>query len=104
MAGPPEAEARMATVVAGPAATFNFVGRFDGGSAGTALLSDVPLEERRPKRPVPRRDPQLRISGAVIGQPARLGLSWEYGRDFYRRETIEWVAERCLEELRGLLG
>jgi amino acid adenylation domain-containing protein/non-ribosomal peptide synthase protein (TIGR01720 family) len=104
MTGDPDIEARMATVVAGPAATFNFVGRFDGEPEGTALLVDVRLGERRPKRPVPRRDPQLRISGAVIGQPARLGLSWEYGRDFYRRETIEWVAERCLVELRGLLG
>jgi amino acid adenylation domain-containing protein/non-ribosomal peptide synthase protein (TIGR01720 family) len=104
MTGDPDIEARMATVVAGPAATFNFVGRFDGEPEGSALLVDVRLEERRPKRPVPRRDPQLRISGAVVGQPARLGLSWEYGRDFYRRETIEWVAARCLEELRGLLG
>jgi amino acid adenylation domain-containing protein/non-ribosomal peptide synthase protein (TIGR01720 family) len=104
MTGDPDVEARMATVVAGPAATFNFVGRFDGEPEGTALLVDVPFQEKRPKRPVPRRDPQLRISGAVVGQPARLGLSWEYGRDFYRRETIEWVAARCLAELRGLLG
>ena len=40
----------------------------------------------------------------VAGSPARLVLTWQYGRDFYRRETIERLAESCREELRGLIG
>jgi hypothetical protein len=40
----------------------------------------------------------------VAGSPARLQLGWQYGKDFYRPETIERLAGYCLEELRRLIG
>jgi amino acid adenylation domain-containing protein/non-ribosomal peptide synthase protein (TIGR01720 family) len=106
LSGDPEVAASMATVVASPAATFNFLGRFDGPPAAPGLLVEVPLTLDSGPR-LPRRDPQLRITAGIAGiagAPARLLFDWEYGRDFYRRETIERLAESCVEELRGLLG
>jgi non-ribosomal peptide synthase protein (TIGR01720 family) len=102
MTGDPEVESRMASVVEAPAATFNFVGRFEGEPAGAGLLRDLPLEGT-PVKLVSRRDPQLRI-GAFVARGPRLSLTWQYGRDFYRRETIERLAEICLDELRTLTG
>ena len=102
MTGAPEIEARMATVVSAPVATFNFVGRYEGESGEAGLLRDVPLPGA-PVKLVPRRDPQLRI-GAFVARGPRLTFSWQYGRDFYRRETIERLAEICLDELRTLTG
>jgi amino acid adenylation domain-containing protein/non-ribosomal peptide synthase protein (TIGR01720 family) len=102
MTGDPEIEARMATVVAAPAATFNFVGRYEGESGEPGLLRDLPLGSA-PVKLVPRRDPQLRI-GAFVSRGPRLAFTWQYGRDFYHRETIERLAKICLEELRTLTG
>jgi hypothetical protein len=96
----------METVVAGPAATFNFIGRFDGAPAAAGVLAEAPLGVRAGAR-VPRRDPQLRVSAAVAPGAdglARLRLGWQYGRDFYRPETIERLAGYCLEELRRSIG
>jgi amino acid adenylation domain-containing protein/non-ribosomal peptide synthase protein (TIGR01720 family) len=101
MSGDPGIAEQMAAVAAAPAATFNFLGRFEGHERG--LLGDLPLDVAG-GRPLPRRDPQLRITAGVAGSPARLRIDWEYGRDFYRRETIERLAESCLEELRTLIG
>ncbi len=103
MTGDPEIEARMATVVAAPAATFNFIGRFEGEEREDAgLLRELPLG-LGPGKAVPRRDPQLRIASGIVPGP-RLVLTWHYGTDFYRPETIERLAAICLEELRKLVG
>jgi non-ribosomal peptide synthase protein (TIGR01720 family) len=102
MSGDPEIEARMATVVAAPAATFNFIGRFEGEAEEPGLLRELPLQLGLAKA-VPRRDPQLRIAAFVARGP-RLSLTWQYGTDFYRRETIERLAGSCLDELRKLTG
>jgi amino acid adenylation domain-containing protein/non-ribosomal peptide synthase protein (TIGR01720 family) len=102
MTGDPGIAGRMAAVAATPAATFNFLGRF-GGSEEPGLLADIPLDTGN-GNPVPRRDPQLRITAVVGDNPDRLRLTWDYGRDFYHRETIEKLAESCLEELRKLIA
>jgi amino acid adenylation domain-containing protein/non-ribosomal peptide synthase protein (TIGR01720 family) len=102
MTGDPGIAGRMAAVAATPAATFNFLGRFGGDRAAPGLLADIPLDAGS-ANPIPRRDPQLRITAVLGGNPARLMLSWDYGGDFYRRETIERLAESCLEELRKLI-
>ena len=104
MSGDPEIEARMATVVAAPAATLNFVGRVEGGTAAApGLLVEVPFGRESGSR-IPRRDPQLRVNSWITGSPPRLAVGWEYGRDFYRRETIERLARVCAEELRGMIA
>ena len=106
LSGDPEIAARMETVVAGPAATFNFLGRFDGAPATAGVLAEVPLRLDDGGH-IPRRDPQLRITAGVAAaadSTARLRLGWQYGKDFYRPETIERLAGYCLEELRRLAG
>jgi non-ribosomal peptide synthase protein (TIGR01720 family) len=110
LSGDPGIEASMATVVASPAATFNFLGRFEGEAPSPGLLVELPLALDGPR--LPRRDPQLRITAGIAGiagvagvggGPPRLFFDWQYGRDFYRPETIERLAESCLEELRRLM-
>jgi amino acid adenylation domain-containing protein/non-ribosomal peptide synthase protein (TIGR01720 family) len=102
MTGDPAIAEQMAAVAATPAATLNFIGRFEDDGAKPALLADLPLEVGT-SLALPRRDAQLRISAVLRGTPVRLDLGWGYGRDFYRPETIERLAESCLEELRRLL-
>ena len=104
MTSDPEIALRMEDVVASPAATFNFLGRFDqAGRSGPLLFAPIPLP-LEPRPPIPRRTPQLRVSAQVQGAPPVLQIIWDYGTDFYRRETIGRLAAACLEELRLLLG
>jgi len=100
LTGDPEIEGRMREAMASPAATFNFLGRFDGARAAEPpILAAVPWPVGAGEAPR-RRDPQLRVTAWVVGEPSELRLTFEYGRDFYRIETIERLAQGTMAALR----
>jgi len=102
LSGDPEVEARMAALVASPAATFNFLGRFDVLKAEDVLFTRLPLSLDG-GGDLPRKGAALRIAATVAGDPPRLGISWGYNEDFWRRETITRLAKLFEREIQRLV-
>jgi amino acid adenylation domain-containing protein/non-ribosomal peptide synthase protein (TIGR01720 family) len=83
-----------------PAVIFNYLGQFDQGLApglrvrftGGPRGEDVAEKNHRPH--------PLSVAGSIVG--GRLVLHWRYDGGMHRRETVERLAGRYLEELRGL--
>ncbi|HEX2095189.1 MAG TPA: amino acid adenylation domain-containing protein, partial [Longimicrobiaceae bacterium] len=81
---------------------FEYLGRLD------ASVPEGALFRLAPESPGPRtgaggeRSHRLVVSGSVLDGVLQIRL--EYGEEVHRRETAEFLAQRYLSELRGLIG
>jgi amino acid adenylation domain-containing protein/non-ribosomal peptide synthase protein (TIGR01720 family) len=85
-----------------PEISFNYLGQFDQALQMTeriALAKESSGAERSPKA---KRPNLLSINGGVIN--GCLKLDWAYSAAIHRSETIEFVANAYLEELRAVLA
>ncbi|HET7232712.1 MAG TPA: amino acid adenylation domain-containing protein [Longimicrobium sp.] len=99
----PDAEVRGALAEqAEPEILFNYLGQFGEGAAVESRFrpADGP---RGPESASDKRRPfVVEINGGITGGSLR--LAWTYGEGTHRRETIERVAGRYLDALRGLIA
>jgi non-ribosomal peptide synthase protein (TIGR01720 family) len=96
----PEVRRRLAEL---PAAEvlFNYLGQFDQVLPESSPLQLAPEPMGPACSPRGRRLHRLEVNGLISG--GRLQVSWTYGDDVFRRETVEDLAARFLAELRGLI-
>jgi non-ribosomal peptide synthase protein (TIGR01720 family) len=83
-----------------PDVTLNYAGRRDELSSSPSVF--IPGQQVQPKtshRPTTGNS-RLQITASTLS--GRMYLRFYYHENVYRRETIEWVAERVLESLRAL--
>ena len=83
---------------------FNYLGQFDGGggAATQTLFAGAPAPLGDLHAPVQLRGHVLDVTGAVAS--GRLSVNWTYSANLHRADTIEGVAARFLECLRGLIA
>jgi amino acid adenylation domain-containing protein/non-ribosomal peptide synthase protein (TIGR01720 family) len=79
---------------------FEYLGRFDGGGEGEGMFRRAGESAGAPVSPSSPRSHLLEASAAVVD--GRLELSWSYGEQVHRRETVQALLERCAAELRAL--
>jgi amino acid adenylation domain-containing protein/non-ribosomal peptide synthase protein (TIGR01720 family) len=91
LASLPEAELR-----------FEYLGQFDQSLSRESLFARARESAGALVSPRSPRTHRLAVSGGVLG--GRLQMAWGYARTEYRRETVEALAERFAEELRGLIA
>ncbi|HEV2735730.1 MAG TPA: amino acid adenylation domain-containing protein, partial [Longimicrobiaceae bacterium] len=85
-----------------PELVFNYLGQFDQGLAPGLDVRFAAGPKGLDVAEVNHRVYALAVSGNVIA--GRLALSWRYGEGAHRAETIERVANACLEALRSLIA
>jgi non-ribosomal peptide synthase protein (TIGR01720 family) len=85
-----------------PELVFNYLGQFDQDLAPGMDIRFAGGPKGLDIAEVNHRVYTLGVSGNVIA--GRLALSWRYGEGVHRPETIERVANACLEALRSLIA
>ena len=85
-----------------PQVTFNYLGQFDQVLAADSLLLPATEPCGPVRSPGDRRDAPIEVGGAVLR--GRLRLTWTYGGERYRDETIREVADAFLRRLRALIA
>ncbi|HOR01337.1 MAG TPA: condensation domain-containing protein, partial [Anaerolineae bacterium] len=84
-----------------PELSFNYLGQWQEGLQGGAFAAAA--EARGPERhPEGWRTHLIEVDGSVAG--GCLQLQWTYSKHLHRRATIEGLAQRYLEALRGLIA
>ncbi len=100
--GPEGARAELAAHPS-PEVGFNYLGQVDGSFAAAGGLFELGGESAgEQQNPAGERPHVLEVGAVVAG--GRLQVSWKYGRELYRRETVERLAEGFTRELRELVG
>jgi amino acid adenylation domain-containing protein/non-ribosomal peptide synthase protein (TIGR01720 family) len=82
--------------------SFNYLGQFDNVLPAESPLALTSESVGPTQDPRGRRSHRIGINAFVSG--GRLQVSWAYGEQLYRRETLESLAGGFLEALRALLG
>ncbi|MDZ7307314.1 MAG: amino acid adenylation domain-containing protein [candidate division KSB1 bacterium] len=85
-----------------PEISFNYLGQIDQALPATDALAAA-VESRGPERdPNGRRSHLLEVTGIVRG--GQLHVAWTYSRACHRADTIAWLSQVYLEELRALIA
>ncbi|HEX8320473.1 non-ribosomal peptide synthetase/type I polyketide synthase [Longimicrobium sp.] len=99
----PDAELRARLAgQADPEVVFNYLGQFDSAPMAGARLAFAGGARGREWSPLNRRRCLLEVNGQVLGGCLR--LEWTYSEGTHRRETVERLAEACLEALRATVA
>jgi amino acid adenylation domain-containing protein/non-ribosomal peptide synthase protein (TIGR01720 family) len=85
-----------------PEVHFEYLGQFDQALSGDSLLRMAPESAGPDVDPRGRRQQLLVVSGGVLD--GRLRMAFGYGEGVHRRETVEALAGRFLDELRRLVA
>ncbi|HEV2150064.1 MAG TPA: amino acid adenylation domain-containing protein [Longimicrobiaceae bacterium] len=85
-----------------PEISFNYLGQFDQGLAPAARLRSAVGLRGGEWAPENRRAHALEVNGSISGGCLR--VRWTYGEGAHRPETIERLAGRYLDALRGLIA
>ncbi len=85
-----------------PAVLFNYLGRADPGQGGAGLLRPVELAVGAQRHPDNPRSHLLEIN--AVARHGGLQMDWIYDARLHRQETIEAVAEYCLDGLKDLIA
>jgi amino acid adenylation domain-containing protein/non-ribosomal peptide synthase protein (TIGR01720 family) len=88
--------------IPGAQLNFNYLGQFDQVADSDAVISGA-AESCGPaqslKNPLPT---LITVNSTVHGR--RLEMVWTYSEVVHRRETLEWLAERYMDELREIIA
>ncbi|HEU4451768.1 MAG TPA: amino acid adenylation domain-containing protein, partial [Longimicrobium sp.] len=85
-----------------PAVSFNYLGQVDGSFGDASLFSLAP-EPAGPAHAAGNARAHL-IDVTAVVEGGRLRVRWTYARTRHRRDTIETLAARYLDELRAILA
>ncbi|HZO71114.1 MAG TPA: amino acid adenylation domain-containing protein [Ktedonobacteraceae bacterium] len=83
---------------------FNYLGQFEGihSDIEGVLFRSAPLASGALRAPQNRRSHVLAINALVSSR--RLHMHWQFSTLLHRRDTIETLAQRYLEELRAIIA
>ncbi len=98
--GPDTARAALA-VLPHPEVAFNYLGQFDQVLSDDGLFGLAGEPAGSPLSPRSRRSHALIVNSQILG--GELALIWLYSENLHQRTTIERLAERFLDTLRGLI-
>jgi non-ribosomal peptide synthase protein (TIGR01720 family) len=82
--------------------SFNYLGRFGGSAAADGPFALAPEPCGALRSPRAERRHLLEINAHI--SEGRLQVTWTYGEQIHRRETIERLAASFLKNLRGLIA
>jgi non-ribosomal peptide synthase protein (TIGR01720 family) len=81
--------------------SFNYLGRLDAALSGSRRFTVLEAGVGPERSAAARRSHALDVTARVLR--GRLEVLWSYGSRRLRRETVEWLAARCLDRLGELI-
>jgi non-ribosomal peptide synthase protein (TIGR01720 family) len=81
--------------------SFNYLGQFDQTLKGSKLFAAARESSGTMTAAENRRRHLVDVNGMVV--EGKLRMNWSYSREVHKRETVERIAQRYLECLRGLI-